>query len=290
MPALAAVVAGLQAALPGACPTSQLSLRLDGDATVKVERSDADEGRLVVDVVYMEPGSYPSSSVLVCCDAAPPKLAERLSSISERFQEHAPLSAILSKACRSGSAAGATLQPQPAPTPAQHSTHAARRLIRCCRAWRSQVCDVLDVPLNDEPLRSAEAALAGGATRMQHDGSGSDEVRASRVAAAAAACCACWAQHEQQGASGSSLQLRCRPRPVPALPLTPNTTQTNTRACPPAQAMSEDEAGASSGDESFEDGDDEQEDKELLIECGQRQVSAATAALQRPPQHCCSQP
>lgn len=130
MPALAAVVAGLQAALPGACPTGEISLRLDGDATVKVERSNAHKGRLVVDVVYMEPSSFPSSSVLVCCDAAPPKLAERLSSISERFQEHAPLSAILSKASRSSSrAAVAASQRQPA----QHSTAQHAQASRCAR-------------------------------------------------------------------------------------------------------------------------------------------------------------
>lgn len=91
------MVCALCAALGDISPTGQLAgIRVDGDATVKLIINDADGRQLpTISIMYVEAANYPKCGALVLSDDG--NYAEKLSSISERFQDSAPLSAVLAK-------------------------------------------------------------------------------------------------------------------------------------------------------------------------------------------------
>lgn len=98
MAALKAAVELFKESLADICPTGQIqSLTADVDA-VSAVFADVDGKRLRVSLTYLEPGSYPRSGCLVLLEDPENRYAERISSLSERFQENAALASVISKA------------------------------------------------------------------------------------------------------------------------------------------------------------------------------------------------
>lgn len=95
--ALAAVVRGIAGALDETFPARDLlKLKLDDGSVYACFKAQDDGERATVTIVYSDPDSYPSSSALVMCDGNP-AAAEKLEGLSERFQDRAPLTLVLSK-------------------------------------------------------------------------------------------------------------------------------------------------------------------------------------------------
>eukprot|EP00879_Flechtneria_rotunda_P020010 GHRR01021037.1.p1 GENE.GHRR01021037.1~~GHRR01021037.1.p1 ORF type:complete len:401 (+),score=118.20 GHRR01021037.1:516-1718(+) len=133
---LASVIRSLANAVTDICPTGQiLSLKLsDEDACSLLLKDVDDKSTLRISIQYLEPASYPCSGVLVLSEDASSRLADKLSSITERFQDKAPLSLVLHK-----------------------------------------ICDVLDIPAEEDPLRSAEGSSSHDAQNEAGSGSGMQE-------------------------------------------------------------------------------------------------------------------
>lgn len=106
MAALKAAVELFKDSLSDICPTGQIqSLTADGDA-VAATFADVEGKRLRLSLTYLEPESYPRSGCLVLLEDQENRYAERISSLSERFQDNAALATVLSKVSLHSSAVG----------------------------------------------------------------------------------------------------------------------------------------------------------------------------------------
>lgn len=96
--ALAAVVRGIAGGLDEIFPTGDLlKLKIDdGSVHACFKAQEAGGERITVTAVYSDPESYPSCGALVMCEGGG-GAAEKLEGLSERFQDRAPLTLLLSK-------------------------------------------------------------------------------------------------------------------------------------------------------------------------------------------------
>lgn len=98
MAALKSAVELFKDSLSELSPTSQIqSITIDGDA-VTVTMADADGQKLRVNLTYVEPVAYPRTSCLILLEDQDNRYADKISRLSERFQENAALTAVLTKA------------------------------------------------------------------------------------------------------------------------------------------------------------------------------------------------
>jgi hypothetical protein len=160
---------------------------------VKVVVNDGDR-QLPVSITYMEPSSYPRSGCLILCDED--KFSCKLSAASERFQDSAALSAVLAKVrvrhwqqqqgMLAAGCARAVFAACWKPCVVLIGSCCLQVCwLACRRCWRMshavvcmllllQICQVLDVPIDEDALRAADGKPNDG-TGMEKDGS--DEVR-----------------------------------------------------------------------------------------------------------------
>jgi hypothetical protein len=102
MARLSAVVKGLSLALQDSCPTQQLKSLIKSDGQVVLHAVDADDRKLVINLVFLDADEYPRSGVLVQVDEdedskCSSKVVEKLGALSERLQDGAQLFAVISK-------------------------------------------------------------------------------------------------------------------------------------------------------------------------------------------------
>jgi hypothetical protein len=95
--ALRQAVSGIHSHASTIVPGGQLQRVTLEDETVGVRLATENGSMVDVNIMYMEPSSYPSSGVLVVC--SDDKHEARVGRLSERFQEKAPLAAVISKVC-----------------------------------------------------------------------------------------------------------------------------------------------------------------------------------------------
>ncbi|KAI8463576.1 MAG: hypothetical protein J3K34DRAFT_462370 [Monoraphidium minutum] len=98
--ALAEAVRGVAGDLDAIFPTGDL-LKLkvdDGSVRACFRAPDAGGERLAATVVYADPGAYPACGALIMVDGGG-GARERLEALSERFQDRAPITLVLSKIC-----------------------------------------------------------------------------------------------------------------------------------------------------------------------------------------------
>lgn len=103
MSKLNTAVKGLAQALEDACPTQLKSVTPSGDQVALVV-ADADDRKVVINLLFLDPDEYPRSGVLVQVDEeaskCSSKVAQKLGALSERFQDGAQLFAVISKVCQ----------------------------------------------------------------------------------------------------------------------------------------------------------------------------------------------
>jgi len=102
MSKLRSAVKELASALSGACPTQQLKglTSSEEEGQVVLHAVDADDNKIVINVLFLDPDQYPRSGALLELSEGSSKgdrLAVALSAMSERFQDAAQLCAIISK-------------------------------------------------------------------------------------------------------------------------------------------------------------------------------------------------
>jgi hypothetical protein len=101
MSKLNTAIKGLAAALEDACPTQQLKSVTRSTEQVVLSVADADDRKVVINLLFLDPDEYPRSGVLVQVDEeaskCSSKVAEKLGALSERFQVGAQLCAVISK-------------------------------------------------------------------------------------------------------------------------------------------------------------------------------------------------
>lgn len=100
MSRLSAVVKGLSQALQDSCPTQQLKSLTKSDGQVVLHAVDADDRKIVINLVFLDPDEYPRSGLLVQVDEdskCSSKVVEKLGALSERLQDGAQLFAVISK-------------------------------------------------------------------------------------------------------------------------------------------------------------------------------------------------
>lgn len=105
MSKLGAAVRELATRLSDACPTQQLKQLTVEDGQVVLHLTDADDNKIVVNAVFLDPDEYPRSGALVQVDEGSSKCSsrtvEKLSALSERLQDGAQLCAVIARVSHS---------------------------------------------------------------------------------------------------------------------------------------------------------------------------------------------
>lgn len=94
-------IKGLAQVLEDACPTQQLKSVTRARDQVALAVADADDRKVLINLLFLDPDEYPRSGVLVQVDEeasnCSSKVAQKLGALSERFQDGAQLFAVISK-------------------------------------------------------------------------------------------------------------------------------------------------------------------------------------------------
>jgi hypothetical protein len=94
MAALARVAAAVSRSLSDIYPAGGLAKLAHDDGSVVATFETGDGARVGVTIVYADPSAYPACGALIMPDGGP---TERLEALAERFQDRAPLTAVLAK-------------------------------------------------------------------------------------------------------------------------------------------------------------------------------------------------
>jgi hypothetical protein len=163
------------------CPTQQLKqLTSTEDGQVQLQLTDADDRKIVVNLVFLDPDEYPRSGALVQVDEGDSKctssMVEKLSALSERLQDGAQLFAVIAKV-----SSNQCFSLSHIPTIGSARPPCKARCMTCtprsstCMLNIVQVCGVLDIPVDEDTLRAAEKAASGAADDGEESGSAMED-------------------------------------------------------------------------------------------------------------------